>query len=82
MRARTKPLEGDAVRWDGANAAELAGLAGDRFEGTYASAALIRGIDGELVHVRPGWWVCQWGGVTGVSVYSPGAWETSAEEAR
>jgi hypothetical protein len=80
IHVRAKPLQGRAVRWDGANAADLASLAGDLFEGTYASSALIRGRDGELIHVRPGWVVSRWDGVDGLTVSSAGAWEAHAEE--
>jgi hypothetical protein len=59
---------------------ELADLAGDRFEGTHASSALVRGTDGELIHVRPGWVVSRWDGQDGVTVSSAGAWEIWAEE--
>ena len=74
MRARLKPLEGEAVRWDGTNAGDLAALAGDAYEGTYASSALIRTLDGEIVHVRPGWVVSKWDGVDGLIVSSAGVW--------
>ena len=78
--ARTRALTGRAVRWDGTNAADVAGLAGDAWEGTYASSALIRGRDGEIIHVRPGWVVSRWDGTEGVNVSTAGAWETWAEE--
>ena len=81
MRVRTKALQGEAVRWDGTNADELAALAGEHYEGTHASSALIRGRDGELVHVRPGWVVTHWDGTDGVTVSSAAAWEAWAEEA-
>ena len=78
---RTRELHGEAVRWDGSNAAVLAALAGERFEGTYASSALVRNSEGELVHVRPGWVVTRWGGRDDVSISSAGAFEVWAEEA-
>ena len=81
MRVKTKALQGDAVRWDGSNADELAALAGDRYEGTHASSALIRGTDGELIHVRPGWFVSRWDGQDGVNVSSAGAFGVWAEQA-
>ncbi|MFZ0227616.1 MAG: hypothetical protein WAL41_11855 [Mycobacterium sp.] len=81
MRVKSRALNGEAVKWDGTNAAELAALAGDRFEGTYASSALVRGRDGELIHVRPGWTVACWDGADGVTVSSAGAWAALAEDA-
>ena len=79
MQVRTKALEGAAVRWDGANADELAALAGNSYEGTYASDALVRNRDGDLVHVRPGWVVVVWGGAGEADVYSAGAWRAQVE---
>jgi hypothetical protein len=81
MQVRTKALEGRAVRWDGTNADELQALAGERYEGTHASSALVRGGSGELVHVRPGWVVSHWDGQDGVTVSSAEAWAAWAEEA-
>lgn len=75
-----RALEGVAVRWDGTNADDLQALAGDLYEGTYASSALIRNEAGELVHVRPGWVVSRWPGRDGVSISSAHAWETWAQE--
>lgn len=80
MRARMRALQGEAVRWDGTNADDLQSLAGDLYEGTHASSALIRNREDEIVHVRPGWVVSKWDGTEGVSVSSGGAWETWAEE--
>ena len=82
MRFKTKPIEGDAVRWDGTNADELAALAGDRYEGTHASAALVRGTEGELIHVRPGWvvWVVSRPDDSDdISVSSASAWDVWAQ---
>ena len=81
MRVRTKALSGEAVRWDGANAGELQALAGEHYEGTHASSALIRSRDGELIHVRPGWVVSRWDGAEWVTVSSAAAWDAWAEEA-
>jgi hypothetical protein len=81
VRAMTKALKGEAVRWDGTNADELEALAGEHYEGTHASSALVRGRDGELIHVRPEWVVSRWDGVDGVTVSSAGAWEAWAQEA-
>lgn len=79
MQVKTRDLQGEAARWDGTNADELAALAGDRFEGTYASSALVRGADGELIHVRPGWVVSRWDGQDGVIVSSPAGFAWAEE---
>lgn len=80
MAIRVRELAG-WVMWDGSNADELKALAGDRFEGVYDTAALVRNNDGHLVHVQQGWIVSTWKGVPGVVCWSPGAWRTVTEEA-
>jgi hypothetical protein len=56
----TVPLRGVRVTWTGINADELASVAGNRFAGTDGNDALVRGIDGVIVVMEPGWCYAAW----------------------
>ncbi|HLK79231.1 MAG TPA: hypothetical protein VKU77_37005 [Streptosporangiaceae bacterium] len=57
MRVRTRALTGEAEVWDPADPAPFATLAGDQFLGQVHCMAVVRDVDGDVLHASPGWLV-------------------------
>lgn len=75
MRWRSIPLEGDAETFDGANAGVIAAFAGSQYEGTDEDGQpCVRGSDGVLAVMQPGWVISRADGKAGVIVSAPAAW--------
>lgn len=81
-RFRGAAIEGEFARYDGTNAAEIATFAGDQYEGPGGDGnPLVRGPDGDLQALRPGWVLTRVPGTEGVGITSATAWGIWAEEA-
>jgi hypothetical protein len=60
--------------WDGTNVEEIRAIAGDRLKGTFDAAVLVESNSGELVHVRPGWYVSKRHDSPGILISNVEAW--------
>lgn len=81
MRWISRPLEGDAETFDGTNADVIEAFAPGQFEGTdEAGRPHVRGTDGVLAVMEPGWTISRADGSAGAVVSSPAAWADRWEE--
>jgi len=81
-RAQLVSGPGTSLRWDGGDTAALEAFAGDRWTGVNgAGLPQIRGKDGGVHPVRPGWTLFRPDGQDWVIVIAADVWDAWAEAA-